>query len=457
MAFAAVAILNAPSSICGASASHGPPSDYCYQTDIAFTYSGSGTVTNEPVRIEINADGMIDSGQLDPRAWDFKPILGSFANEIAVEHQSLTSSASPWWFVIPSISAGETRTVRGYSGNGEHRRDQGVFFNGGELITAGTAAALDVTDNLQIDIEMQVLTSTARNQVILVRLAADKGYAVWLRSIGSALNLSLFLDNGACHLVWDPSWTGVRSVFTFTYFANAGIDTEILRDGVSVKTCDIDQGQIDTVSTAFDVGSSASTFFLNDVLIHDMKISEAGTELAHWGFDPDSMTETVATNPYQGTIADYSANGLTATYTFDRDQADWDYTIGATQLVSGSTQITLPDSNPDVLGPAFGSLDPSLSPAESTSGIFYNVFVNKWVSLSPVRSFGYVVVLGVFGLLFALLTYKLTKQVVIAFFIFGFPFAIGVGNGWVPAWWLILWLVLVFGGWFAQRQAESPS
>ena len=453
---AALAMLNAPASECAAVfASDTQPSDYCYQTDLAITYSGGGTVTNQAVRVEINADGLIDSGQMDERSWDLKPTLGSIANEVHLTTQDLGATDSAWWVIVPEIDDAETRTHRIYSGSGEQRRDQSIFFTGGDYLVATDHADFDITDDLQIDMWMENVSGTARNGNLLSKRNSNIAYSISMTDVASALYLTFAVDADSCQVAWDSSWTGVKSLFSFQYTAGAGTDIWIYRDGVEICSDDIDEGAIGTNAENVYLGSNvAAGTKASDVQISQVEISAAGVLAARWGFDATSMTETSSSNPYAGTVADYSGNGHTLTYSFDRDQTDWAYTLGATQLVSGASQITLPDANPDVLGPAFG-VDLSSAPAELQDGILYNVVLEKWLESAPFASFGYAMILSFVGLLFAIGTWRLTKYMPMAIFMFGMPLAIGVGNGWIQPWWMAMWVVAAAGGWFAQKHAET--
>lgn len=452
-AIAGLALFSAPTYGCqSAHASDIYPSDYCYQTDIAITYGGAGTLTNQPVRVELNADGLIDSGQLDPRAWDVKPILGSLANEVHLTAQSLGSTTAPWWVIVPEISAGETRTHRFYTGSGEQRRDQGIYFTGGEQVEITDHADLDITDNLSIRVTLTNYDETARQQWLVSKIDGAGGYAALFSDNGGNLAITLYADAGTCMLTWDSSWTGVPQDFRFEYTAATGADTFIYRNDVLECSADRDKGALDTNALDMLIGarSDTGTQFLAGASIQTVEIAAAGVVKARYGFDATSMTETVATNPYEGTIADYSGNSHTGAYTFDRDQTDLTYAVGATQLVSGAAQITIDDTPADVLGQINIGGN-----GVSTTGPFYTVFLSKWAESSPVAVFGYVVALSLFGLLLAVLSFKLTRYIPISLVMFGLPFAVGVANGWVPPWFMILWVILALGGWFAQRYTET--
>lgn len=455
-----MALFAAPSYGCStAHASDIYPSDYCFQTDIAITYAGGGTVTNQPVRVQINADGLIDSGQLDPRAWDVKPILGSLANEVHLTAQSLGSTTSPWWIVVPEISAGDTRTHRLYSGSAEQRRDQGIFFTSNdEYLTTPDTAVLDLTTQFVVYLQMNILDDTPRDQVIVDKHVSSTGYEIALADVSSVLNLRFTVDGVNCDYPINSAYIGDTFEFTFYYRSAAGTDATIGSDPVALKECDTDAGAIAGNSSDLVVGAdeTLAAGFLSGVIIDRLAIFDntGKTFLTDWQFDAKSMEETVSTNPFEGTTEDYGPSGLQMAYVFDRDQSDFTYTVGATQLVSGAEQITLPDSNPDVLGPAFG-IDPSSTPSEVTTGALYTVFLDKWARASPVRSFGYAAILSFIGLMMAVGAYKLTRYIPISLFMFGMPLAIGVGNGWITPWWMILWVIVAIGGWFAQRYTET--
>ena len=235
------------------------------------------------------------------------------------------------------------------------------------------------------------------------------------------------------------------------------MDAFITRNGASAATCDQDEGALGTTSNDVLIGETdGGTADLADAVIYDVEIAQLGpyTVSGAWSFNAVDMVETVGANPFEGTTPDRSGNGHTATYTFDRDQSDFSYSVSSTQLASSANQITLSDTNPDVLGGAFESLG-ATPRAENTTGAFYNVLIDQWADASPIRSFGYAMALSLLGLVMAIAIYRLTRYIPLALFVFGFPLAIGVANGWIAPWWMILWVIMAIAGWFAQRQSET--
>lgn len=457
MFWAAVAMISAPGSIgCeSAHASDTAPFDYCYQTEVTITYNGTGTVTNQLVRVERDNAGLIATDQLDPRLWDVYVSDGAFGNEGYVWILDDDSTAAGWWFLVDSISAGETKTFTVYSGSGEQRRNQGVISIDDNFGAAGTVtndAALHRSDLLQVDLVMELTDFSLRDEVIVDKWNSNQGYRIRIDQIISDNYLSWDIEGQSCTLQIQPSWTG-RQFYRFVYDFDAGNDMFIYRNGSLAQSCDYDAASVTHISQQLRVATEGSDI-LTGAVIHYLSIGNSSTgELsAAWDFQARrSDFQSVGIGDiYNFTIEDLIGSNDMA-WSFTQDQDDFSTAVGATELVTGNTITAIATSVPDVLGPAFGISDN----AESTSGLFYSNFVDKWASAAPVKSFGYAVVLGVVGLIFGLAAYKISRGYTpLALFVFGMPFALGVANGWIPAWFMILWIILVIGGWYAQRHTE---
>ncbi len=143
------------------------PSDFCFQMDIEITYTGIPTLTNQAFRIPINAIGLIAANQMDSRAWDILPIQGSFSNEVDIFGQNLTATSAPFWVHVPVLVQNQTKTVRFYLGSDEQKRNQGVLFTGGDTIAATDSVLMDISDNLQNDIELELHEAIAQDAPLL--------------------------------------------------------------------------------------------------------------------------------------------------------------------------------------------------------------------------------------------------------------------------------------------------
>lgn len=433
------------------------PSDYCFQMDIAITYTGTPTLTHQAFRVPLSALGLIANGQMDERAWDIRPIQGSLSNEVDVLGQDLTSSSAPFWIHIPEMVQDQTKTVRFYMGSDEQKRNQGILFTGSDTMAVADAAVMDISDNLTLDVEFEMLNDTPIDATLAshYNAAGADGYRFQLIDIVGVLKVRAQVDTDTCDLTWDSSWTNINQLFTMRFAADPGTDLFIDRNGVNEVACDTDLASITSPAGSPDFISGDT---LDSAIIRDIRLVDAGTIVADWGFDARSISEDTASDPtYTGTIQDYGPNNLDLTYTFTRPQSDVSGVVGAVQLASGSQPILLNTDRVSIIGTGFGG-DISTPVPEDTSGIFYQLFtgpIADVVGTSGPRGMGYAIAMGGLGVILALLVFKATKFIPLALFVGGVPPAIGMLQGWIPAWWMLLWAILVIGSWLSIRQQEQ--
>lgn len=461
--YAALFFISGDPAICQASA-HTNPIGYCFVTDVTVTNTSAADLTDHPVRVLFPAKSLIAGGQLDPRGWDAFPVIGSLNNEIDILQQSLTSTQAPYWFTIPDLPAGQSRTVQLFSGENERRQDQGVRFTGVEYIQAPDHADFDITDNLDITIGITNFSDSARNQIWLEHHDnAGGGYRIQFENFAGALNITFVVDAINCRLAWNPAWNDSPQLFRFEYIAAAGLDAFIYRDGSLAQSCDTDSGPLTVTTNNLIIGATAISFAapLTAAVVSHVEIAAAGVLAARYGFDPRRTIETSSTLPYSGTTEDYSGNGHTATYTFNRSQADVAFHVGSTTDAAFVSDITLgSDPNSVVGAPVPGGFE-TARPAVVT-GFMYDLIIVPLTSIATATNTptdG--VIAGLFytlGLVLAVIVWKTTGGYMPAAVL-----ALGVGPtlavvlGHVSEWWLILWGLTVAVVWFAQLRSQQES
>ena len=456
----ALVFMAAPSGspLCGSvHASDTAPSDYCFQMDITITYTGAPSLEHQAVRVPLSALGLTAAGQMDARAWDILPIQGSLSNEVDVLAQEIASSSAPFWIHVSELVQDQTKTVRLYLGSPEQKRNQGILMTGADTMGAADVAAMDIADNLQLDVELEMLDDTAVDGTLAshYNVAGADGYRFRLIDDLGVLTVEAMVDADTCLLVWDSAWTNVNQLFTMRYAAAAGNDLFIDRNGVNAAACDTDLA-------AITPPAGSPSFISGDGLaagiIRDIRLLDAGVIVGDWGFDALSIVEDTAADPtFTGTIQDYGPNNLDMTYTFTRSQAGLTSVVGGVQLASGSSEISLNLTPVSILGSGFGG-DIATPVAENTSGIFFDLFADPiadQVGTSGPRTMGFAIAMGGLGLVLALFVFARSKFIPLALFVGGVPPAVGMINGWIPAWWMLLWALLVIGSWFSIRQSEA--
>lgn len=462
---ATFAVISAPTALdCqSAHASDTQPVDYCWQIEIAITNDTGGDLTDYMVRVPIDAAGLVSADRLDARAWDILPVQGSLSNEIFLMAQDMDDGAAGWWFFLPSITDNETKTIRLYTGSSEQRRDQAFRFSTTTHVIADQDAALEPTGAssiVKLGLTFSKIDAIGSTSKYLVdNRTGTTGYEI--RMTDSAI--TFVIDGGTCSLTWDSAWDNQFADWQFEYFSAPAPDTFIYRNGVLEETCDLDQSTIAYGGVDLVLGTSSNFRWpggLPGVALRQFTLGTgastnqpASTPILRWDFNAKELTETSTSPVYIGTVTDLTGNGHTGTYELGFDQTNITTTVSAPSLAGGQSQIVLSDSAPAVLGDAY-AVNPGTN-SEVTTGAFYSVFVDKWASASPVRSFGYAMVLSIVGLLLAIGTYRVTRYIPVALFMFGIPLAVGVANGWIAGWWMIIWVLFGIGGWFAQRQSET--
>lgn len=434
------------------------PSDYCFQMDIQITYTGAPTLTNQSFRIPINAAGLIGANQMDPRAWDILPIQGSLSNEVDVMGQDLTGTAAQFWVHLPSIVQDETRTVRFYIGNDEQKRNQGVIFTGGDTVTVTDSALMDISDNLEIQIELELLDATAQDAPLLTHYntGAGDGYRFLLLDDASTLKLRAQADTVTCDLTWDSSWTNTNQLFTMRFAAAAGDDLFIDRNGVNAIACDTDLAAITPPagSPALEAGT-----LMSNAIIRDIGLLDTSVIVGRWGFDSRYIVEDSAADPtFIGTIQDYGVNNLDMVYTFTRDQSAITGVVGSVQLTSAATEISIVTTTTEILGSPFGGDLENTGAAETDSNLAFVLWVDPIQRASGAAipaEMGYVIALAGAGLLLMFAIFMWTRYVPLALFIGGIPPGYGTLKNWVEPWWMILWVILIIGTWLSVRQQET--
>src|SRR3972149_4191249 len=91
LALASGALLTRSEPQCARAADTSPQTDYCYELPITLTNASGSTLTDYAVRVpSFPAPTLINSTQMDTRAWDILPILSNVSNEVDLLAQGLS-------------------------------------------------------------------------------------------------------------------------------------------------------------------------------------------------------------------------------------------------------------------------------------------------------------------------------------------------------------------------------
>lgn len=432
------------------------PDDFCFQTTITVENAG-GALTDYGVRVEMNALGLVANGDLDPRGWDMKPTAGGFSTESEVFAQDLDSSSAPWWFRLESIGAGGTQTYRIYTGNDEQKRNNGIFFTGGDEVTVPSHVDFDLTDDIAITVMLELDDATPQNATLISRWNDDEGYKIELENDAGTLKIVSTIDDKPGKVTWNPLWTGetirIRAVFnapTLETFVN-----EVSGDSTNTTL-----GAATATSTAVLIGTDLVTTVIRRASIRE---NAGGAEaiVARWGLHAGETgavgcTEASDADPiYTGTCQDSGPGNHDATYRFDRDQSDLTVTVGPTALGAAPLLVLFEGEIPDTLGDPFADtlFDPAL--VENSRFFGYEFALPFVEDMGVPRQMGWSMILGFLGLLLLMGVWAFSRNVPLALAAGLIPPFFGVINNWIEPWVLVVWItmaVVLFG---THRWAEQ--
>ena len=436
---------------CVAHASDNNISDFCYRLDVSVTNNTGSDLTDKPIRVEIPTLSYINNKQMDSRGWDLRPTQGGFGNEIDLLTINTNNNQSPFYITFESIPKDETRIARLYLGNNEQKRNQGIIFTGNENLNHAYDSHFAITDNLKIDVELEVLDSTAHTGDIIKLFDSNQGYRLSFLDDSGTLKLRAEVNADACNYTWNTSWDNTNKLITYRFLADTGNDLFIDVDGVNVMACDTDEPSITIPTSTLDIGNNT----LKNTIIRDIKIFEAATQKADYGFDFNTLSETSKTNPnYSGMANDYSSNNKHLTYTFVRDQSNINASVGGLVFTSTGASALLDTQNIDIISGKFGGNDIYTNTA-NTNAFGYDLLSSAMNNMGISNSLGFTIFFTGFALIFGLGAFVYTKSITITMFSMALPYSYASINGFIPYWWLIIFLLVMVTSYGATKWSES--
>lgn len=408
-------------------------SQYCSVLPVAISTDGATTLTFDPVRVPLNAASLISVGTMDVRAWDLLPTTPGFI-EIEVQAQAIASSAAPFWFTAPSIAVSSEVIYTVYLGNDEQKRDNGLGFYGLDSASAASHADFNLTDNFAVNVRMERLAGAPDHPAdVFTRWTTGSGYQMTLLGSG---RVRAQVDNQFCDSdVWDGSLADWRMLYESPTLT-------ILKDGViSGSACNTGLGAIGVAAVNPTIGVLADPLVIRDVSV---RTGTAGAEsvVARWSMNANDCAETSWLNPDAvGTCPDFTGNGHTLTYVFERDQTGITAVVGAVALTSSSALITLPSGLVDFLGSPFaGPLDEGTSANENLPG--FSIINDGIVAMSVPLDFGWAMLATMAALIVGVVSFVVTKQnALIGILLFLAVLIFANANGVIERWYVALWMM----------------
>lgn len=433
---------------CGVRAAVNVPTDFCYRATIAVTNTTGGTITNKPVRFLFDSSAAIANGWMNSEAWDIVPSTTGNV-EVEVMTQDVDSAISAWWLVVPSLANNTTQNFIIYLGNDEQRRDNGVYFDSADEMTAVDDPAFDISNNLTLTIELDVLDVSGQTSELAGHWDSNEGYRIRFINNGGTLEIQAQVDAFTINATW-PGAVGDQETVRMRFVAAAGTDLflEHFTAGAwaVIASSDTDLAAITppTAGPAFTWGTS-----LSDTVVRNTLLEDGSGIVARWLFDGVSGTETSAVTPnYAGTFLDVSSNTHTATYAFTRSIALTPAITGPVILNSAPQVVTITKTGASLLGDAFGGYDLGASVTANTNIPFYNI-INTAAEDSglPIKTMWSMLFIFIaVGLL--IIGTAATKQFWVGALLASLPVFYGTIAQVIDPWFIVIWIasiVLIFG------------
>ena len=424
-------------------------SDYCFRLDLTVTNNTGVDIASYPVRFELPVLSMVNNNQLDARAWDLRPTQGGFGNEIQLFTINCDCNSAPWWAVVENLPAGETRVIRIYLGNNEQKRNQGMQFSDRETVVSSYDAAFAVTNNLQVDVEVETSAATAQDANLVALWDSGTGYALNYVEDSGLLKVQAAANNASCEASWNTAWTDNNVLFSYRFAADPGNDLFIDANGVNIAACDTDEAALTIPSVNFMVGNS-----LDNTIVRDIQVFNGATRAAHWGFDFKAVTESSSSTPYAGLVNDYTANNNDLVYSFARDQTGLIVSEAGLVFTTDDASALYSDTGVDLVGNKFASDMFTINP-ENQRGFGFDLFDAAFANFNIPRAMGFSMFLSAIGLILAVGVFTTSRSVPLSLFAFAMPLTFGSINGWLPMWWIVLWALLFITAYGAQQWGEQ--
>ncbi len=424
------------------------PTDSCYRQTISVTNDTGGTITNKPVRVIVDSASAVANGWMNDRGWDIVPSTTG-NTEVEMMTQDLTDLSSAWWMVVPSLATGSTQNFVMYLGNAQASRDNGIYFDTADLVTAVDDPAFDIANNLTMTVELDVLDITGQTALLVGHFDVGDGYRMRFVDNGGVLDLQAQVDGFTISATW-PGVAGGQETVRMRFVAAAGTDffLEHFTSGAwsALASADTDLAAISAPATgpAFTWGGS-----LADTTVRNTLLEDGSGIVAHWLFDGIDGTETSAVAPnYTGTFPDISAASHTATYAFNRDISQTPAIVGPVELNSAPQIVTITKTGATLLGDIFAGRDLGAAVTANENVPFFNIIqTSAEDSGLPITTLWEMLFLFIAIGVLSIGT-LITRQYWVGATLATLPVFYGTINQLIQPWFIILWLaaiLMVFG------------
>ena len=443
--------------------------DYCKKFTLSINNSSTSSFSNKPILFEnVDMASWNSNDYIDDFGWSIYPYQASLANEYNVLLQDIDAVSSNQWYILPSITPGDS-TLQILLGANDIQRNQGIYFTGLDYLKVNNHNDFNQSYfSFTAVIEDPVIDSGLGPHLPSIHTFLEKydetaltGVEVqYLNNVGGAANAN------SIHVKTDNSTTCSSDTFNGNSLNNFNISVQVSTGSILIYVYDAD-GNLEEFESCF-VGINYSTNtedvyvgatydsslttpttsdYLDDLVIRQINIHQGQTTspiIATYGFNPSDLNQTSAANPnYAGTIVDNSLNGTNhvANYYFNRDQSNFSVTASAIVDSSASGSTIFSSETPDLVGRWWGSSNPG-NKVDGNANFFGLTFLIPDANLGLPDDLWYSLWLSAFGLVMAIGIFWLFQSIPISLFAASIPLVLGTIQGLLAAEFIVIWFLL---------------
>ncbi len=437
------------------------PSDYCYKYDLNIVNNGTSKEFYPVLLQSVNQFDWVSTFEyIDPFGWSIYPYESSLADEREIMLQDLTSLVANQWYVIDDLKYGET-SLNVLLGANDIQRNQGMYFSGLDYTQTSHSTEFNPSSfHYLIELEdinpVNCIPGPCIYQTILDKHDYNLNTGILIQLINNPL---------------DTTETKVRVQLDNSY----GESPYYIMDGNELISVSFDSGNLEIIANGTTSAFSGMTHTNNNTDIYigvNETLSGKGnylkdytiryitgqygpsclpecTPIFYYGYNPLDITQTSAVNPnYAGLVNDISGSTTdhNANYFFNRDQAD--ITVSASKIssatASGSTIFNTRTT--DIIGRWWGSGNPNTLADGNANFLglsFMEVGFYPAGTLKLPEMLWYSMWATSFGLLIAIGTFWIFKNVPVALFGSSVPIIIFQIQGLLTPWYTIVYFLLL--------------
>ena len=443
--------------------------DYCKKFTLSINNSSTSSFSNQPILFDnVDMSSWQSNNYIDEYGWSIFPYQASLSNEYDVLLQNIDSVSSNQWYILPSITPGDS-TLQVLLGANDIQRNQGIYFTGLDylrvnnhndfnqssfsftaeiqdpIVDGGTGPHLPTTHTFLEKYDETLLTGLRVQYINNVGGSANAN-SIHVKSDNSSICSTDTFDGNSLNNFKTSVQVTTGSIVIYVYDADGNLeDFESCNIGINYSTNTEDLYVGATYDSSLTTPTTSS--YLDDLIIRQINVHQGQTTdpiIATYGFNSVDMSQSSASNPnYAGTITDNSLNGNNhiANYYFNRNQSNFSITASAIVDSAASGSTIFSTETADVLGRWFGSSNPG-NKVDGNPNFFGLSFLTPNANLGLPDDLWYSLWLSSFGLVMAIGIFWLFQSVPISLFAASLPLVLGTIQGLLAAEFIVIWFLL---------------